>query len=576
MAMPSPIASPWRISRSGDNLAADLDGRPPRYLACAVDGAVDLPGDPSQVRAGDVRRQADHALHIVAVILAGHGSRIDRGDVAEQERRGTLPLDRDRLDLGQRVQRLVGDLDLHLVADAGLGVGPVVGHNEPAGGRGRDHGASDLGHRDAAQPGFLTVDLHPHGRIIERLDELEIAQRWNTGQLGPDLLGKGPVLHEVGAVDRDLHGGRRAEAHHLADDIGRLEREPHIRQRPRQHAAESLLQILDSRGPPLLQRDPQHHLLGPSRPLEDGVDRIARGNQPDIADGDLHVTCHDLVLDRLQDPKGQLLGLLDPRSRGCAHPDLEPAGVHPGKDLQAEVTAEDDDHQGAEDQVDRHGRPPPADKGGQGALVGGEDAIEQGSPSVTDPCLPAAEQPGGKDRNERARQQVRGDHREPDGQRERNEQSLGCALHEERRQEHRQDAEHGQEPGHRRVHVPPPDGQGDRVGLLHLVVDVLDLDGRLVHQDADRQRQPAQRHQVDRLAGEPKCHQGPGDGQGDVQDHDDRATPVAEEDQHHQSDQSGAQGSFGRQAADGVGHSGRLVELEADPDVLGQHRLHLW
>ena len=42
-----------------------------------------------------------------------------------------------------------------------------------------------------------------------------------------------------------------------------------------------------------------------------------------------------------------------------------------------------------------------------------------------------------------------------------------------------------------------------------------------------------------------------------------------------QSDQSGAQGSFGRQDADGVGHSGRLVKLEADPDVLRQHRLHL-
>ena len=40
----------------------------------------------------------------------------------------------------------------------------------------------------------------------------------------------------------------------------------------------------------------------------------------------------------------------------------------------------------------------------------------------------------------------------------------------------------------------------------HLRVDVLDLDRRLVDQDADRQGQAAERHQVDRLAGEPQGH----------------------------------------------------------------------
>ena len=40
--------------------------------------------------------------------------------------------------------------------------------------------------------------------------------------------------------------------------------------------------------------------------------------------------------------------------------------------------------------------------------------------------------------------------------------------------------------------------------MLELRVDVLDLDGRLVDQDADRQGQAAQRHQVDRLPGQPQ------------------------------------------------------------------------
>ena len=43
---------------------------------------------------------------------------------------------------------------------------------------------------------------------------------------------------------------------------------------------------------------------------------------------------------------------------------------------------------------------------------------------------------------------------------------------------------------------------------LHLRVDVLDLDGGFVDQDADRQRQPAERHQVDRLPGQPQGDHG--------------------------------------------------------------------
>ena len=39
-----------------------------------------------------------------------------------------------------------------------------------------------------------------------------------------------------------------------------------------------------------------------------------------------------------------------------------------------------------------------------------------------------------------------------------------------------------------------------RLLLAHVAVRVLDLDRRVVHEDADRQRQSAQRHHVDRLA----------------------------------------------------------------------------
>ena len=61
----------------------------------------------------------------------------------------------------------------------------------------------------------------------------------------------------------------------------------------------------------------------------------------------------------------------------------------------------------------------------------------------------------------------------------------------------------------------------------------------------------------------------------DVEDDDDDAPPVAEEEQHHQPGQDRAEDALGRQAPHGVGDGGRLVELEADLDVVGEDRLHL-
>ena len=47
-------------------------------------------------------------------------------------------------------------------------------------------------------------------------------------------------------------------------------------------------------------------------------------------------------------------------------------------------------------------------------------------------------------------------------------------------------------------------------------VDVLDRHGRLVDQDADRQRQPAECHDVDRLAGQPQTDHRPSSAKGIV------------------------------------------------------------
>ena len=96
--------------------------------------------------------------------------------------------------------------------------------------------ASDLAHvvrRDVHRSRFLPVDVDLDHRVIERLDDLEVAQPGNLAQLVHHFGGVGAGLGEIRPVDGHLHRRGRAEAHHLVDDVGRLEGELHARQRSR-------------------------------------------------------------------------------------------------------------------------------------------------------------------------------------------------------------------------------------------------------------------------------------------------------------------------------------------------------
>ncbi len=53
------------------------------------------------------------------------------------------------------------------------------------------------------------------------------------------------------------------------------------------------------------------------------------------------------------------------------------------------------------------------------------------------------------------------------------------------------------------------------------------------------------------------------------------AAPIAQEQQHHQAGEDRAERAFGGDAPHGPCDVGRLVELEAQLDVLGQGGLHL-
>ena len=135
-----PTASPPSISphrrRSGPRTSTFTPlggGRRRRSIARSTRLATRPRSSPAMLRRGVM-----HPLHVVAVVLAGH-----RALGARRRRRGAGADWPPRRWTGMvstcstEFIRCDRDLDLHLVADAGLRVGPVVRHDEAARRRGR-------------------------------------------------------------------------------------------------------------------------------------------------------------------------------------------------------------------------------------------------------------------------------------------------------------------------------------------------------------------------------------------------------------------------------------------------------
>ena len=262
---------------------------------------------------------------------------------------------------------------------------------------------------------------------------------------------------------------------------------------------------------------------------------------------------------------GDLFGLLDARAGRCAETQRELSGVDDRKDLSADLATDDPDDADGDDEIHRRDHPPQSDSGGGETRVPrsrlgppvssalacvfvfadrniqiastGTSVLESrydatiANPTASDsgtnklraaPCM------------------------KNDGMKTARMHSIASRS------------------GHGGFGGRVERGARERFAARQVRVDVLDGDGRLVDEDADGQRQPAERHDVDRLPGDPQREQGRGDGERDVEHDDDGAAPVAQEQQHHQPRQHRAERPFRRQPADGAGDVRRLIELVAD------------
>ena len=213
-----------------------------RRLTRTSNRRVHLSEGAAEILSGDIRRQRDHPLSV------------DRGRIRRRSSRSRCAPGRraaacataagghrhDAQILERRHPRL-RHLHLHLEGDAGPGIRPVVRRDKPAGRRRGGERPSDLIDRDAELSRHLTVDVDLNGRIVERLAELQVAQRSDLREFVPNLRRERPTRGEVRAHHGDFDRRRRAEVHDPADDVAGLEGELRVGKLAMKGVAEFLL-----------------------------------------------------------------------------------------------------------------------------------------------------------------------------------------------------------------------------------------------------------------------------------------------------------------------------------------------
>ena len=173
-------------------------------------------------------------------------------------------------------------------------------------------------------------------------------------------------------------------------------------------------------------------------------------------------------------------------------------------------------------------------------------------------------------RHQRARQDERPDHREHHRFRHRHEQEARHAGQEEHRHEHDADTQQRDEGRRYDLARAVENGLLDLLALLKMPVDVFDGDRRVVDQNADRQCEAAERHDVERLADRGETDDRAQHRQRDRDRDNNGRAPASQEQQDHDAGQRRRQHTFEGDARDRTAHEDRLVAEQIDAQRLRQ------
>ena len=164
-------------------------------------------------------------------------------------------------------------------------------------------------------------------------------------------------------------------------------------------------------------------------------------------------------------------------------------------------------------------------------------------------------------RNNGPRQEIRRQHGEDHRLGEWHEQISRDPGQQEHRSEHDADRKRGHESRSRDLRRAVENNFVHILIWLRLpvAIDVLNFDRGVIHQNADRQSEPTERHDVDCLPDRAEHNDGGQDCQRDRGRDDDRTSPTAEKGKNHERRQAGGDQRFPDHSADRATNKNRLI-----------------
>src|ERR1700723_698867 len=172
--------------------------------------------------------------------------------------------------------------------------------------------------------------------------------------------------------------------------------------------------------------------------------------------------------------------------------------------------------------------------------------------------------------HERAREDERGNHGEDYRFSQRHKKVMGDASEKEHRQKNHADAQRRDQKWSTDLLRTHQDGALEDLTLLKVALDIFNRDGRVVDEDAHRQREAAERHDVNRLSRGPESDDRGEDRYRNRDRNDECATPAPEEEQYHRRGAHGREDDFADDAIDRSLHEDGLISECLDGELPGQ------
>src|SRR6185437_5467427 len=349
---------------------------------------------------------------------------------------------------------------------------------------------------------------------IHKLLHVDIGSAWHVAKLVCQVLGNLIILRLSFSYDLDIDRRRQAKVQDLANDVRRLEEKFNAGELPWKLIAQ-LLYVFGSRAVVLLAQGEQDFGIR-SANAAGGAVRVVDGaiRQPDVIEHCYQLIFGNPVADIVFNFIAKARCFFNPKTSTAAHMHAENAGIHFGKEILTKEKYQPH-RKHAKDQEGRNEDPAMLHGGLESAVVrlaqalkamlkADLKALEWCGDAAPDPefifMLMAAKQVHYQRGHQRSREQIRSQHGKDHGFRQRHKEELGHAGQEKHGHKHNADAQRGDERRHGNLRCAVQNCLLQLFSLGKVSINVLYFNRRVIHKNANGQRQPPQGHDVERLA----------------------------------------------------------------------------